>query len=98
MRSGAPRQPLSPATKSRSQTSSTRASRSPTDPPSPAEPAGAGSAGTRARRPLTMNIADLTPLTRRELAQRVNGGLEITLYWPPEDNSTSLEVFHLATE
>jgi len=45
-----------------------------------------------------MNIADLTTLTGRELAQRVNGGLEVTLYWHPEDNSTSVEVFHLATE
>jgi hypothetical protein len=30
--------------------------------------------------------------TRRELAQRVSGGLEITLYWWAADNSTSIEV------
>ena len=30
---------------------------------------------------------------RRELAQRVSGGLEITLYWSAADNSTSIEVF-----
>jgi hypothetical protein len=45
-----------------------------------------------------MNIADLTNLTRRELDQRAGGGLEITLYWHPEDNRTSVEVYHLATE
>ena len=30
---------------------------------------------------------------RRELAQRVSGGLEITLYWSAADDSTSIEVF-----
>jgi hypothetical protein len=45
-----------------------------------------------------MNIAAFTTLTRRELDQRVGGGLEITLYWHPDDNSTSVEVYHLATE
>jgi len=30
---------------------------------------------------------------RRELAHRVNGGLEITLYWRAADNSTSIEVW-----
>ncbi len=29
---------------------------------------------------------------RRELAHRVNGGLDITLYWSAMDNSTSIEV------
>jgi hypothetical protein len=33
-----------------------------------------------------------TVQSRRELAQRVNGGLEITLYWWVADNSTSIEV------
>jgi hypothetical protein len=32
---------------------------------------------------------------RRELASRVSGGLEITLYWRPDDNSTSIEVRQL---
>jgi hypothetical protein len=45
-----------------------------------------------------MNIATLTDLTRRELAQRVNGGLEITLYWHPFDNATSIDVYEMATE
>ena len=29
---------------------------------------------------------------RRELASRVSGGIEVTLYWSPHDNSTSVEV------
>ena len=29
---------------------------------------------------------------RRELARRVSGGLEVTLYWSAGDNSTSVEV------
>ena len=45
-----------------------------------------------------MNIATLTDRTRRELAQRVNGGLEITLYWHPHDNATSIDVYETATE
>ena len=45
-----------------------------------------------------MNIAALTTPTRRELAQRVNGGLEITLYWHPHDNGTSIDVHQTATE
>ena len=39
-----------------------------------------------------MNTLTVTKLTRRELAQRVNGGLEITLYWHPHDNGTSIEI------
>jgi len=45
-----------------------------------------------------MNIAAFTNFHRRELAQRVNGGLEITLYWHPDDNGTSVDVCHFATE
>lgn len=29
----------------------------------------------------------------RELARRVSGGLEVTLYWNASDNSTSVEVW-----
>jgi len=29
----------------------------------------------------------------RELARRVSGGLEVTLYWDESDNSTSVEVW-----
>ena len=38
-----------------------------------------------------MNSATLIS-RRRELAQRVNGGLEITLYWYPDTNATRIEV------
>ena len=37
------------------------------------------------------------PQTRRELARRIGGGLEVTLYWSPSDNSTSIEVVHPAS-
>jgi hypothetical protein len=38
-------------------------------------------------------MCDMTfPGARRELARRVSGGIEVTLYWSPEDNSTSIEV------
>ena len=30
---------------------------------------------------------------RRELASRSSGGIEVTLYWNADDNSTSVEVF-----
>jgi hypothetical protein len=35
---------------------------------------------------------------RRELAHRVNGGIEVTLYWCAEDNSTSIEVWQPSSE
>jgi hypothetical protein len=44
-----------------------------------------------------MNIGSLTTIGRRELAQRVTGGIEITLYWNVYDNSTTIEVHHHAT-
>ena len=34
-----------------------------------------------------------TVQARRELAHRVSGGMEITLYWWAADNSTSIEVW-----
>jgi YD repeat-containing protein len=33
----------------------------------------------------------------RELAHRTGGGIEITLYWNADDQSTSVEVFDAAT-
>jgi len=39
-----------------------------------------------------------TPDTRRELATRASGGLEITLFWDRRDNGTSIELYHAATE
>ena len=35
---------------------------------------------------------------RRELARRVSGGIEITLYWSIRDNGTSIEVWQPSTE
>jgi len=35
---------------------------------------------------------------RRELAQRVSGGIEVTLYWSPLDGSTTVEVWDYASE
>jgi hypothetical protein len=34
---------------------------------------------------------------RRELARRVGGGIEVTLYWNGDDGRTSVEIFHAAT-
>jgi hypothetical protein len=43
-------------------------------------------------------LAGLLPFPpRRELARRVNGGIEVALYWSPEDNSTSVEVREAAS-
>lgn len=36
--------------------------------------------------------------SRRELAHRSSGGIGVTLYWNADDNSTSVDVFHAATE
>jgi hypothetical protein len=44
-----------------------------------------------------MNTGTFTIVPRRELARRVNGGLEITLYWDVRDNSTTIEVPHVDT-
>jgi hypothetical protein len=44
-----------------------------------------------------MKITTLTAAARRELARRVTGGLEITLYWDAHDNTTSIEVHQTAT-
>jgi hypothetical protein len=35
---------------------------------------------------------------RRELARRVSGGIEVTLYWNPSDNGTTVEVWQATTE
>jgi hypothetical protein len=36
--------------------------------------------------------------SRRELAHRVSGGIAVTLYWSADDNSTSVEIVHAATD
>jgi len=35
---------------------------------------------------------------RRELARRVSGGIEVTLYWSPLDDSTTVEVWDAFSE
>jgi hypothetical protein len=45
-----------------------------------------------------MSISTLTTAARRELAHRVNGGLEITLYWHPDENGTSIDIHQAETE
>ena len=35
---------------------------------------------------------------RRELARRVSGGIEVTLYWSPSDNTTTVEVWQATSE
>ena len=45
-----------------------------------------------------MRTAAPTNMRRRELAVRVTGDLEVTLYWSPRDNSVSVEVHQLSTE
>jgi hypothetical protein len=44
-----------------------------------------------------MHIESLTIPARHELARRVTGGLEITLYWDARNDSTSIEVYQAAT-
>jgi hypothetical protein len=35
---------------------------------------------------------------RNELARRVSGGIEVTLYWSPSDNTTTVEVWQATSE
>ena len=35
---------------------------------------------------------------RQELARRVSGGIEVTLYWSAHDNSTSVEIWQPESE
>jgi hypothetical protein len=36
--------------------------------------------------------------SRRELARRLSGGIEVTLYWSERDDTTSVELWHAASE
>lgn len=46
-----------------------------------------------------MTVAAATVVDRRrELAHRSASGLEVTLYWHADDDSTSIELLHLASE
>ena len=46
---------------------------------------------------MTMATANIIN-RRRELAHRIGGGLEVTLYWNTGDNTTSIEVRDLESE
>jgi len=43
------------------------------------------------------HVGDPTVQPRRELARRVSGGTEVTLYWSPHDNSMTVEVWQPAS-
>ena len=45
-----------------------------------------------------MSTTTSTGATRHELASRVNGDLEITLFWDRHDNSTSIDLRHSAID
>jgi hypothetical protein len=45
-----------------------------------------------------MTTTTFTGTARRELARRVNGGLEITLFWDAGDDGTSIDLHHAATD
>ena len=45
-----------------------------------------------------MRTAASTDLSRRELAERVTGNLEVTLYWSPRDDRITVEVYQPSTE
>ena len=45
-----------------------------------------------------MNTTTSTRIERRELARRVSGGIEVTLYWSPEDGGTSIRIWKPATK
>ena len=45
-----------------------------------------------------MNTTTTTTIQPRELARRVSGGIEVTLYWSPQDGGTSIRIWKLATE
>ena len=38
-----------------------------------------------------------TLTNRRELAHRIDAGLDVTLYWNPSDNTTSVDVLDTTT-
>jgi len=43
-------------------------------------------------------VGDPFVQSRRELASRVSGGIEVALYWSPLDDSTTVEVWDAASE
>ena len=53
---------------------------------------------TAEKAPLQDTVAAPSFSHRRELARRRSGGIEVTLYWSPDDNTTHVEVSQLAIE
>jgi hypothetical protein len=47
---------------------------------------------------MSIATAIALPSTRRELAHRESGGIEVTLYWDAREDSVEVEVHHRATE
>jgi hypothetical protein len=45
-----------------------------------------------------MNTTTFTDTARRELATRLSDGVEITLFWDARDDSTSIDLYHAATD
>jgi hypothetical protein len=45
-----------------------------------------------------MSTTTVSCAARHELARRVNGGLEITLFWDGRDNSTSIDIRDASTD
>jgi len=45
-----------------------------------------------------MRTAASTDMSRRELAERTSGDLEVKLYWSPRDGSISIEVYQPSIE
>jgi hypothetical protein len=45
-----------------------------------------------------MSTTTVTSASLRELATRVNGGIEITLFWDTRDDSTSICLNHAETD
>jgi hypothetical protein len=56
--------------------------------------------GTLAQMVATALIAGLEskPRTLRELAHRSSGGIDVSLYWCADNNRTTIEIWHVATE
>jgi hypothetical protein len=53
---------------------------------------------TTAEKAVLQDTAAPSLTHRRELARRLSGGIEVTLYWSPDDNTTHVEVSQPAIE
>jgi hypothetical protein len=55
-------------------------------------------ARTTAEKAALQDSAAPSLIHRRALTRRLSGGIKITLYWSPDDNTTSVEISQPATE